>query len=152
MTDRFQLTHPTRGATVKYTRMYRHTLISTHTPHTGCDLFAAAVLLSAPIFQLTHPTRGATAAFLIFSRSSADFNSHTPHGVRQYDDNDRTFTINFNSHTPHGVRPCSAFSLLSRSSFQLTHPTRGATHTHLIDSAVIFISTHTPHTGCDFNA
>ena len=33
--------------------------------------------------------------------------------------------------------------------FQLTHPTRGATSHSEISIAFLFISTHTPHTGCD---
>ena len=34
--------------------------ISTHTPHTGCDIAAVSAAQLAIVFQLTHPTRGAT--------------------------------------------------------------------------------------------
>ena len=55
----FQLTHPTRGATKHVAGYNINPNISTHTPHTGCDLF----------LHHTNP-------------ASCNFNSHTPHGVR----------------------------------------------------------------------
>ena len=79
--------------------------ISTHTPHTGCDTHSISV---AHIKQ--------------------NFNSHTPHGVRQYEFDIVMNIGNFNSHTPHGVRLFSRFNSSRISAlFQLTHPTRGAT-------------------------
>ena len=36
--SKFQLTHPTRGATSQGRRSLTCLIISTHTPHTGCDL------------------------------------------------------------------------------------------------------------------
>ena len=56
---------------------------------------------------------------------------------------------NFNSHTPHGVRHIGKLALLSLDIFQLTHPTRGATWKPSNYDRISFISTHTPHTGCD---
>ncbi len=38
---RFQLTHPTRGATINFISYIRLPQISTHTPHTGCDTISA---------------------------------------------------------------------------------------------------------------
>ena len=35
--ERFQLTHPTRGATPVHMPTLTVLVISTHTPHTGCD-------------------------------------------------------------------------------------------------------------------
>ena len=59
-----------------------------------------------------------------------DFNSHTPHGVRQSVEQPNIFAISI---------------------FQLTHPTRGATcHEEIEGRKGNFISTHTPHTGCDY--
>ena len=98
---KFQLTHPTRGATRisfrlrKYKRDFNsHTPhgvrpvptddgsdldeISTHTPHTGCDPYS-----SFSTCKLFH------------------FNSHTPHGVRHiYDDG--VYKLGYiSTHTPH---------------------------------------------------
>ena len=78
-------------------------------------------------FQLTHPTRGATREPTKEERGKANFNSHTPHGVRPYQVFVDFTYVDFNSHTPHGVR----LTLL------------------LGNRILIFISTHTPHTGCD---
>ena len=123
-------------------------------------------------FQLTHPTRGATTCDVATSSYKQDFNSHTPHGVRLFIVYLFDSIFNFNSHTPHGVRPLIQLPQLPRASFQLTHPTRGATlclpqilrffryfnsHTpHGVrppesnaNYAFVEISTHTPHTGCD---
>ncbi len=124
----FQLTHPTRGATVICFCGIRH----------------------RRRFQLTHPTRGATSSILAPQLGQYDFNSHTPHGVRQelYKKHRDFFDISthtphtgcdkkiiggkkdvkdFNSHTPHGVRQPESTEVLE----------------------MTFISTHTPHTGCD---
>ena len=78
--------------------------ISTHTPHTGCDI------------QKVHPT------------ASSGISTHTPHtgcdtgGFRQ-----ACGVCNFNSHTPHGVRRFLRSFFSPPFKFQLTHPTRGAT-------------------------
>ena len=57
---KFQLTHPTRGATQSWGDLKTDTEISTHTPHTGCDKVLSEMDMNASSFQLTHPTRGAT--------------------------------------------------------------------------------------------
>ena len=101
-------------------------MISTHTPHTGCD----SSQVSVPYL-------------------SRNFNSHTPHGVRLKFKEEYEYELDFNSHTPHGVRHGSRGAQVVLSSFQLTHPTRGATWLKRSTVCFIFISTHTPHTGCD---
>ena len=102
-----------------------------------------------------------------------NFNSHTPHGVRQVNymgmignlaisthtphtgcddeqDSPQQRFKDFNSHTPHGVRHLLGVCCLLFQRFQLTHPTRGATICNVYPAApVVCISTHTPHTGCD---
>ena len=100
--------------------------ISTHTPHTGCDAVRVSIKLR----------RG-------------NFNSHTPHGVRPKCAPVLQQAANFNSHTPHGVRLNHSTNDLIVGSFQLTHPTRGATDRFLSEKSYFYISTHTPHTGCD---
>ena len=102
---KFQLTHPTRGATNYHRYGCSCSFISTHTPHTECDYTPTAQKCAAHIFQLTHPTRSAT------------------------------------------IREIHKFHCLIR--FQLTHPTRSATPIADIESVTRSISTHTPHTECD---
>ena len=103
-----------------------YTLISIHTPLTGCD------------------RRGGPGG-----HHPADFNPHTPHGVRQKGLTTAPADGNFNPRTPHGVRLpfLQVLSLTLR--FQPTHPSRGATlmlaHQLIADA----ISTHAPLTGCD---
>ena len=80
---------------------------------------------------------------------SGHFNSHTPHGVRLNALSLSLPSINFNSHTPHGVRLCHIMHHPKKEQFQLTHPTRGATRKLRRNRLIRYISTHTPHTGCD---
>ena len=125
----FQLTHPSRGATIL---MLLHNLLIrafqlTH-PSRGATSFLF-VLVRRLIFQLTHPSRGATQGrwlgYAQFDRISthtplagcdagrtrrahnviADFNSHTPRGVRLVTGYAlKEIVSDFNSHTPRGVR------------------------------------------------
>ena len=146
----FQLTHPTRGATIRICTCPQPTFhFNSHTPH-GVRPVVRKFLYTIGKFQLTHPTRGATGSrnkksfckrFQLThptrgatgqkrksERAEADFNSHTPHGVRQEIALQLTIkALDFNSHTPHGVRQ----SLLA------------------VELCIMAISTHTPHTGCD---
>ncbi len=57
---RFQLTHPSRGATGPSQGLLDPVKISTHTPLAGCDNVFAGSPFSPTPFQLTHPSRGAT--------------------------------------------------------------------------------------------
>ena len=58
--------------------------------------------------------------------------------------------MNFYSHTPCGVRPLEWYLENLEKQFLLTHPMRGATRLFSSSNAFNFISTHTPHAGCDF--
>ena len=124
---KFQLTHPTRGATgglaaggCRVPNFNSHTphgvrhaemlmvlcdlYISTHTPHTGCDLMQYVYDYEYKI------------------------STHTPHtGCDVYARPLEMFLSDFNSHTPHGVRRRNGYICLTETKFQLTHPTRGAT-------------------------
>ena len=79
-------------------------MISTHTPHVGCDLFQ-------PSYRV------------IFCY----FNSHTPCGVRLLTLLFHMVLFYFNSHTPCGVRPNTWRNTTNSGQFQLTHPMWGAT-------------------------
>ena len=150
-------------------------LISTHTPHTGCDVYRQ---YGFDIFRdfNSHTPHGVRPEFGIYATQPFNFNSHTPHGVRpswitiafccrrrfQLTHPTRGATetclicrltrYHFNSHTPHGVRLNAPYAALSRLVFQLTHPTRGATFKANNFIVLFGISTHTPHTGCDGRA
>ena len=87
--ERFQFTHPGRGATSLEDSLARHRVVSIHAPREGCDLFLLghqcryAVSIHAPRegcdqedgyppthylkFQFTHPGRGATKSSVIVS-------------------------------------------------------------------------------------
>ena len=153
--NEFQLTHPTRGATAKMLLPLIYGLISTHTPHTGCDqiacysvstflhfnshtphgvrLIATCDTYNVATFQLTHPTRGATFLKVYFQLLQLNFNSHTPHGVRQVGKNLHNTLTRFQlTHPTRGATLSKIFWCISETSFQLTHPTRGATQMVLI--------------------
>ena len=121
---KFQLTHPTRGATRMFFKRIdnlgnfnshtphgvRHStrfcyvsyyVISTHTPHTGCDNFFWAHCFHFHRFQLTHPTRGATMQSHTLRNRQVYFNSHTPHGVRLNPYKPYYFCKKISTHTPH---------------------------------------------------
>ena len=77
--------------------------------------------------------------------------THTPHtGCDCQQCQLRVQHRNFNSHTPHGVRPPTSTKMQALRTFQLTHPTRGATIFKPFTLAHMIISTHAPHTGCDY--
>ena len=132
-------------------------LISTHTPHTGCDFIAACYSSPTRNFN-SHTPHGVRRCNNTLYTALSDFNSHTPHGVRHMQHLYWTYERNFNSHTPHGVRrkftrrmgcgtnisthtphtgcdrKVSALKSLPKK-FQLTHPTRGAT-LHIVKNRV----------------
>ncbi len=101
--SRFQLTHPSRGATPR--------------EKNAC---------TKPKFQLTHPSRGATSAGR-FPTLSAQFQlTHPSRGATRA----RAFicsVISISTHTP--LAGCDAYPppLFWWVTFQLTHPSRGAT-------------------------
>ena len=125
--------------------------ISTHTPHTGCDKNFSILNHLSSIFQLTHPTRGATPRALTW-RQALNFNSHTPHGVRLLNVNEVRRKVGISTHTPHTGCDLRNSRCMTMLTFQLTHPTRGATAFPCPGGELLRISTHTPHTGCDLGA
>ena len=106
--NKFQFTHPVRGATPTYAGIYE----------------------VEQTFQFTHPVRGATVDFTRLNvlsnvsihapRAGCDTNKSKPY---------KTLT-SFNSRTPCGVRLIWIEILSLRFTFQFTHPVRGATEAH----------------------
>ena len=164
----FQLTHPTRGATFLNVRYKYDYLISTHTPHTGCDERLQIHLAAGENFN-SHTPHGVRLSGRCLLRALLNFNSHTPHGVRLYIINRKSqklsisthtphtgcdscaasfsrTAVDFNSHTPHGVRQVLPSLRRKNGRFQLTHPTRGATK-RAVSEILGFedFNSHTPH-------
>ena len=80
-----------------------------------------------------------------------DISIHAPHaGCDGGNAVDIMAALHFNPRTPCGVRLPFTLISMSSSTFQSTHPMRGATK-HFGDNARPFcISIHAPHAGCDY--
>jgi len=125
--DKFQSTHPTRGATNIYASAVLHDFISIHAPYAGCDLLAKFPNLQYVSFQSTHPTRGATSYTNLAICDSSDFNPRTLRGVRRHFFGNNRIMFYFNPRTLRGVRRKRYVTTKRVYKFQSTHPTRGAT-------------------------
>ena len=124
----FQLTHPTRGATLNAKKWCEENEISTHTPHTGCDSRVEAISGATGDFNSHTPHGVRLESATDEQRNNLDFNSHTPHGVRLVYGRNTFHQRQISTHTPHtGCDRDGAFHCLTLDGFQLTHPTRGAT-------------------------
>ena len=100
----FQSTHPLRGATLELTLpCYAH-YISIHAPLAGCDA-ARKSCGSRRIISIHAPLAGCDSPLYNYEDTYRDFNPRTPCGVR----------------------PASVVSWASITTFQSTHPLRGAT-------------------------
>ena len=175
--QKFQSTHPMRGATV---------LLA------GSPGAAAA-------FQSTHPMRGATARTASPTSADGNFNPRTPCGVRLFRAVQDDLLSMISIHAPHagcdikksrpaggphrfqsthpmrGATMDGAKIRQKYSEFQSTHPMRGATgagaggtirprhfnprtpcgvrpHVRVVNPFVKIISIHAPHAGCDDTA
>ena len=168
----FQSKHPARGATCSYCKhgpingdfnprtprgVRRATTdqgmtprtISIHAPREGCDGWLLRSSVGSALFQSTHPARGATASAVVIKFPVCHFNPHTPRGVRRPGCYPCKRPRHFNPHTPRGVRRSERTSGSKRSTFQSTHPARGATSALPVKAKVRDISIHTPREGCD---
>ena len=106
---------------------YLDMFISTHTPHVGCDPKNLWYYLLH--FISTHtPHVGCDGRFSC-TETTDKISTHTPHvGCDVNAINLRVEIANFNSHTPCGVRPRTLSKFSSLFGFQLTHPMWGATY------------------------
>ncbi len=82
MKKRFQLTHPSRGATQRSNFSAAGSLISTHTPLAGCDLKRRVVLGMYGGISTHTPLAGCDPQIPRSLDHGKHFNSHTPRGVR----------------------------------------------------------------------
>ena len=147
--ERFQFTHPARGATPLVGRVTLSPCFNSRTPR-GVRPRSSDTRARAIRFQFTHPARGATKKERKPATDNNGFNSRTPRGVRlplalmQC----RTST-RFNSRTPRGVRHERAVDKGFWDEFQFTHPARGATLQRYKKGQGIGVSIHAPREGCD---
>ena len=128
-------------------RFFRSTLwiISIHAPRAGCDLAQKHDGRFAVTFHSTHPVRGATHTRRCNSIVRIDFNPRTPCGVRRQVA--AVFVVGdvISIHAPRaGCDPTTSLFTCSRSTFQSTHPVRGATRARVMarETYSPFQSTH----------
>ena len=145
----FQPTLPARGATCDVLASYWETLISTHAPRTGSDIYWQHRLNRWQYFNPRSP-HGERRAECGCNPLVNDFNPRSPHGERHYvrilcnfpchisthaprTGSDMlqvptpTTTSNFNPRSPHGERQLLARGAQAPVRFQPTLPARGAT-------------------------
>ena len=148
--EKFQFTHPGRGATFKDIEGGKLRGVSIHAPREGCDCSSLEEVRVKGLFQFTHPGRGATSKRYLYYRSASSFNSRTPGGVRRLTpDLVLDAFYRFNSRTPGGVRLNDRRIQLERDWFQFTHPGRGATASSNMARQWTSVSIHAPREGCD---
>ena len=103
-------------------------------------------------FQSTHPLRGATAAPVDFT-TPAEISIHAPLAGCDLLQKKISFrALNFNPRTPCGVRRTRTRYPVCVSTFQSTHPLRGATDGVIHFILAADISIHAPLAGCDAQA
>ena len=102
--QRFQSTHPVRGATAVGAVIAAVNIISIHAPRAGCDRARQRSTAGTVLFQSTHPVRGATRQRLQHDHPPYDFNPRTPCGVRLRASGAPPARSYFNPRTPCGVR------------------------------------------------
>ena len=145
----FQSTHPLRGATKvgkrsgsgleisihaplagcdATSRFFTPatSLISIHAPLAGCDLCPGLVLIALCYFNPRTPcgVRHLLSGRLLYQ---TDFNPRTPCGVRRCQGVYGFCNYHFNPRTPCGVRRVFTAGCGNITTFQSTHPLRGAT-------------------------
>ena len=100
-------------------------------------------------FQFTHPGKGATAMTCSTTAFCSRFNSRTLGRVRLKYQSETTSLQGFNSRTLGRVRLFNSYDILMDTSFQFTHPGKGATDTLRCRVEHRKVSIHAPWEGCD---
>ena len=126
--ERFQFTHPGRGATISRPRAGVVAEVSIHAPREGCDLG----VLDSP------------------RPSVRRFNSRTPGGVRLMLISHIPESLLVSIHAPReGCDFVFNNAKVFLGVFQFTHPGRGATRETLRAEDLSPVSIHAPREGCD---
>ena len=146
--QRFQSTHPSRGATRQNSPGKGTEAISIHAPLTGCDTGHGSQDGSTEI-SIHAPLTGCDAPGFPGSRPPLYFNPRTPHGVRRPEHQRSSGTDGFQSTHPSRGATDALPTKLHFLQFQSTHPSRGATGIRPAVLGAFRISIHAPLTGCD---
>ena len=103
--QRFQSTHPARGATIGIPAGHNPLLYFNPRTPRGVRRFGCHITPLFYQFQSTHPARGATFYCDICQKRHANFNPRTPRGVRRQEiASSSHIRTDFNPRTPRGVR------------------------------------------------
>ena len=125
--QRFQSTHPARGATIGIPAGHNPLLYFNPRTPRGVRRFGCHITPLFYQFQSTHPARGATAMRAL-DELEVEISIHAPRegcDMRTFDP--QVEANNFNPRTPRGVRHCIGDITAANALFQSTHPARGAT-------------------------
>ena len=125
--DKFQSTHPLRGATDTLALRPGVCSISIHAPLAGCDTARCRCCTCNAHFNPRTPC-GVRRLHQSVSPNPGNFNPRTPCGVRRMSYNRSGCTSHISIHAPLAgcdsiIRPCCHMQM----GFQSTHPLRGAT-------------------------
>ena len=93
--------------------------------------------------------RGATISLRHISRRVINFNPRTPCGVRRGNYSASSCNSSFQSTHPMRGATKTHRTIYRRRAFQSTHPMRGATDEKSHRDLYVDISIHAPHAGCD---
>ena len=148
--QRFQFTHPGRGATIKSASAYDVLKVSIHAPREGCDRLPPAMTTILLGFNSRTPG-GVRLGLVPVSVRDEDVSIHAP---REGCDSDGGVSNNWSwefqfTHPGRGATVCGRFLSLSHTAFQFTHPGRGATVVDLLGEGEADVSIHAPREGCD---
>ena len=125
--QRFQSTHPARGATLRSERLCGSTNFNPRTPR-GVRLLLDFDGVFCSEFQSTHPARGATVCPSTWVNGQR-ISIHAPReGCDWISDCSRLLTSPISIHAPReGCDPPCLIDPVQVNGFQSTHPARGAT-------------------------
>ena len=147
--QRFQSTHPLRGATQTNAPTRQWLSISIHAPLAGCDRKATPKRNAKSNFNPRTPCGVRHDGTLQLQRSNAHFNPRTPCGVRRRRWSSTSRRAPFQSTHPLRGATRPKRGKVNASRFQSTHPLRGATIAKRDVSLFVDISIHAPLAGCD---
>mgnify|MGYP002745897190 CR=1 FL=1 len=172
--QKFQFTHPGRGATHLRTSGQRlfpcfnsrtpggvrrcsalsncyTKSVSIHAPREGCDFSGDAFRRRYDEFQFTHPGRGATPPPSTAPTSSSKFQfTHPGRGATEFHSKAHAQGQTFQfTHPGRGATIGEYTHLTDSLVFQFTHPGRGATVWFTCISRRCRVSIHAPREGCD---
>ena len=123
----FQFTHPGKGATLTSSRINGNTAVSIHAPWEGCDHQHQRGSSAPETFQFTHPGKGATSRPPCTYQTS-NVSIHAPWEGCDVRHHRLETEILVSIHAPwEGCDRQRWILTWSPSTFQFTHPGKGAT-------------------------